>query len=83
MDIKQAIDDLNGLDANDLKKVGTAPLPVRAFLLVLLLVAIIGIGIWLLIKPKFLEFDKIAAQETTLKQTLTAHRKKLLTVKLI
>ncbi len=76
MDIKQAIDDLNGLDANDLKKVGTAPLPVRAFLLVLLLVAIIGIGIWLLIKPKFLEFDKIAAQETTLKQTFDSTQEK-------
>jgi len=76
VDIKQAIDDLNGLDANDLKKVGTAPLPVRAFLLVLLLVAIIGIGIWLLIKPKFLEFDKIAAQETTLKQTFDSTQEK-------
>lgn len=69
MDIKQAIDDLNGLDANDLKKVGTAPLPVRAFLLALLLVAIIGAGIWLLIKPKFLQLEQIAAQESTLKET--------------
>ena len=69
MDIKQAIDDLNGLDASDLKKVGTAPLPVKAFLLALLFAAIVGAGIWLLIKPKFLELDKVAAQEETLKQT--------------
>lgn len=69
MDIRQAIDDLNGLDASDLKKVGTAPLPVRAFLLALLFAAIVGAGIWLLIKPKFLELDKVAAQEQTLKQT--------------
>ncbi len=69
MDIKQAIDDLNGLDASDLKKVGTAPLPVRVFLLALLLAAIVGAGIWLLIKPKFLELDQVAAQEQTLKQT--------------
>lgn len=69
MDIRQVMDDLNGLDASDLKKVGTAPLPVKAFLLALLLAAIVGAGIWLLIKPKFLELDKVAAEETTLKQT--------------
>ena len=69
MDITQVIDDLNGLDASDLKKVGTAPAPVRAFLLVLLLAAIIGAGIWFLIKPKFLELDVVAAQESTLKET--------------
>lgn len=69
MDITQVIDDLNGLDASDLKKVGTAPAPVKAFLLVLLLAAIIGAGIWFLIKPKFLELDKVAAEETTLKET--------------
>ncbi len=69
MDIKQVMDDLNGLDASDLKKVGTAPLPVRALLLALLLAAIVGVGIWFLIKPKFLELDQVAAQEATLKQT--------------
>ena len=69
MDISQAIEDLNGLDASDLKKVGTAPFAVRAFLLALLLVAIVGAGIWFLIKPKFLELDQVAAQEQTLKET--------------
>lgn len=69
MDIGQAISDLNGLDASDLKRVGTAPLAVRGLILALGLAAIVGAGIWFLIKPKFLELDKVAAKEAVLKQT--------------
>ena len=69
MDIGQAISDLNGLDASDLKRVGTAPLAVRGLILALGLAAIVGAGIWFLIKPKFLELDKVAAKEEVLKQT--------------
>ena len=69
MDIGQAISDLQGLDASDLKKVGTAPLAVRGLILALGLVAIVGAGIWFLVKPKFLEVDQVASQEATLKQT--------------
>ena len=69
MDIGQAISDLQGLDASDLKKVGTAPLAVRGLILALALVAIVGAGIWFLVKPKFLEVDQVASQEATLKDT--------------
>lgn len=69
MDIGQAISDLQGLDASDLKKIGTAPLAVRGFMLALGLAVIVGVGIWFLIKPKFLALDKVAAQEEVLKQT--------------
>ncbi len=69
MDIGQAISDLNGIDASDFKKIGTAPLAVRGFMLALGLAAIVGAGIWFAIKPKFLELENVAAKEETLKQT--------------
>ena len=69
MDIGQAISDLNGIDASDFKKIGTAPVAVRGLMLALGLAAIVGAGIWFAIKPKFLELDNVAAKEETLKQT--------------
>lgn len=69
MNIGQAIEDLQGLDASDLKKIGTAPLAVRGLILVLLLAAIVGAGIWFLVKPKFLALDQVAAKEEILKET--------------
>jgi len=69
VDIGQAISDLNGLDASDIKKIGTAPLAVRGFLLALGLAIIVGAGIWFFVQPKFLTLDKVAAKEETLKQT--------------
>jgi len=69
VNIGQAFEDLQGLDASDLKKIGTAPLAARVFILALALAAIIGAGIWFLIKPKFLALDQVAAQEEVLKQT--------------
>lgn len=69
MNIGQAIEDLQGLDASDLKKIGTAPAAVRGLILVLLLAAIVGAGVWFLIKPKFLALDQVAAKEEILKDT--------------
>ena len=69
MNIGQAFEDLQGLEPSDLKKIGTAPLAARIFILALALAAIIGAGIWFLIKPKFLALDQVAAQEEVLKQS--------------
>jgi len=69
VDIGQAFSDLQGLDGSDLKKIGSAPVAVRGFILALGLAVIVGAGIWFLIKPKFLELDKVAAKEEILKQT--------------
>ena len=48
MNIGQAFEDLQNLDASDLKKIGTAPLAARIFILALALAAIVGAGIWFL-----------------------------------
>lgn len=67
MDIGQAFSDLQGLDAGDLKKIGTAPLAARVFVLALLFAAIVFAGIWFIVKPKFEQHDVIAAKESSLK----------------
>jgi len=74
VNIGQAFEDLQNLDASDLKKIGTAPLAARIFILALALAAIVGAGIWFLVKPKFLDLDQVAAQEEVLKQTLSASK---------
>lgn len=67
MDIGQAFSDLQNLDANDLKKIGTAPLAARVFVLALLFAAIVGAGMWFVVKPKFAQHDLIASKEQELK----------------
>ncbi len=67
MDIGQAFSDLQNLDAGDLKKIGTAPVAARIFVLALLFAAIVFAGIWFIVKPKFEQHDVIAAKESSLK----------------
>ncbi len=67
MDIGQAFSDLQNLEASDLKQIGSAPTGVKATVLALGLAAIVGCGIWFLVKPMFLDIDRIAAKESELK----------------
>jgi len=67
VDIGQITSDLNNLDVQDFKKIGTAPLAARAFILALLFAAIVGAGIWFLVKPKFGTLEGVAAKEQILK----------------
>jgi len=69
VDIGQAFSDLQSLDASDLKKVGSAPLAARAFILALGFVAIVSAGMWFMVKPMFNSLDRIAAKESSLKTT--------------
>ncbi len=67
MDIGQAFSDLQNLEASDLKQIGSAPTGVKATVLALGLAAIVGSGIWFLVKPMFLDIERIAAKEDELK----------------
>jgi len=67
VDIGQAFSDLQNLEASDLKQIGSAPTGVKATVLALGLAAIVGCGIWFLVKPMFLDIDRIAAKEGELK----------------
>ena len=67
MDIGQAFSDLQSLDASDLKKIGTAPLAARVFVLALIFAAIVFAGIWFIVQPKLQQHEVIAAKESDLK----------------
>ncbi|OED35576.1 hypothetical protein AB833_30085 [Chromatiales bacterium (ex Bugula neritina AB1)] len=60
---------MQGLEPDDLKKIGSAPLAVRALVLALGFAAIIGVGFWMMVVPKFNELDRTASKEQTLKTT--------------
>ncbi len=68
MDLKQAIEDLNNLDLEDLKRIGTAPTPVRVFVIVLVCVLVAGLGAWGLILPRVEQLESAERQEPELKR---------------
>ncbi len=67
MDIGQAFSDLQNLDQDDLKKIGSAPLAIRAIVLALLFTVLVVGGMWFVVKPKFERLDIIASKESDLK----------------
>lgn len=67
MNIQQAVEDLNSLQAEDLKLIGIAPLSVRIFLIIVLCCIIIGAGYWLFILPKQEQLESAQRQEIALR----------------
>lgn len=72
MDLQELMDQLNNLDAEDLKKIGSAPKPVKIFVLILLAIVIMAAGGWFVVKPEFKKLDKFKKQEITLRQEFDA-----------
>lgn len=67
MDLKLGNLDLNDLNDIDYRNLGEAPGPIKGFLLVVIVVAIIGAGYWFLIKDQFLELDRVERREAQLR----------------
>ncbi len=76
MNIGQAFNDLQNLDASDLKRIGSAPLAARLLVLALVLAAIVGAGIWLLIQPKFNDLQRVELKENGLRQVFDTEQAK-------
>ncbi len=76
MNIGQAFNDLQNLDASDLKRIGSAPLAARILVLALVLAAIVGAGIWLLIQPKFNDLQRVELKENGLRQVFDTEQAK-------
>jgi len=67
MDVSEAYQKLQELDVSDLKRIGTAPQPVRMGALVLLAVAILlGMG-WFLVKPAMADLEDAQQEEKELR----------------
>ena len=54
-----SVEDLNNLDVNDLKNIGTAPGIVKVFLIILLCVIVAAAAYFLVITPKLEEITKV------------------------
>ena len=76
MNIGQAFNDLQNVDASDLKRIGSAPLAARIMVLALVLAAIVGAGIWLLIQPKFNDLKRVELKENGLRQVFDTEQAK-------
>lgn len=61
--------DLNDIDINDIKKIGTAPAPVKAALIVVVCIAVAAAGYFLDTTKQLDELKKAKAEETTLRNT--------------
>jgi type IV pilus assembly protein PilO len=62
-----SLEDLNNLDVNDLKNIGTAPAIVKGILIILLCVIVAVAGYFLLTTPKLEELKKVEMEETNLR----------------
>lgn len=62
-----SLEDLNSLDINDIKNIGTAPGIVKGFLIVVLCIIVAVAGYFTLTTPKLEELNKVEKEELALK----------------
>ena len=62
-----SVEDINNLDINDIKNIGTAPGIVKVFLIVLLCVIVAAAAYFLVITPKLEELTKVEKEEINLR----------------
>ena len=63
--------DLNNIDVNDIKKIGMAPWPIKAVLIVIVCIAVATAGYFIDTTKQLDELKKAKAEEITLKQTFS------------
>ncbi|MDZ7788724.1 MAG: type 4a pilus biogenesis protein PilO [Halofilum sp. (in: g-proteobacteria)] len=69
MDVGEAIQKLNNLDVQDLRKIGTAPKPVQIAVILVLVIAILGAIGWFVVRPQFETLEKAERTEQELRET--------------
>ena len=76
MAFKDTIDELQRIDQEDFKRIGTAPVALRVLLVVAACAATIGAMYHFMVKPQFVELAAAEAKETTLRATFDAEQSK-------
>lgn len=76
MDIGRAFQDLQTLNVEDLGKIGSAPLGVRTFVIILIMAIVIGLGIWLFVIPRIDLLKASEEKEIVLRNTFNDEQKK-------
>lgn len=69
MDVGEAIQKLNNLDVQDLRKIGTAPKPVQIAVILVLVIAILGAIGWFVVRPQFETLEQEERTEQDLRET--------------
>ena len=69
MDVGEAIQKLNNLDVQDLRKIGTAPKPVQIAVILVLVIAILGAIGWFVVRPQLDTLERAERAEQELRQT--------------
>lgn len=64
-----SLEDMNELDINDLKRIGTAPTAVRVILIIILCILVVVAGYFMVITPKMEELKKAEKEESSLRRT--------------
>ena len=70
MGFAEQMESLKGFDVNDLdfNNAGSWPAPIKAIVLLLVFILILGGGYWFLIKDQYASLDRVEAEEVKLKQ---------------
>jgi len=76
MAFSDTIAELQKIDGEDFKRIGTAPVALRAFLIILACAAVIGGMAHLMIKPQFDKLKVVEAQEIQLRQKFDSEQAK-------
>lgn len=76
MDVREAIEKLNNLDVEDLKKIGTAPQPIKLLVIALLAVVIVAAMGWFLVKPELEARERAERKEQELREQFEIVQKK-------
>lgn len=76
MAFSNAIADLQSIDGEDFKRLGTAPVLLRALLIILAIGAVIAAMGWFLIKPEFDRLEVVKAKEVTLRDKFDSEQAK-------
>ncbi len=63
-------------DPDSIKKIGTAPFPIRIGAIVLIIVIIFALGWWKVINPKLAEIEVLESKEQELRQTFDRQQRK-------
>jgi type IV pilus assembly protein PilO len=71
-----SLEEMNELDVNDLKRIGTAPTAVKVVLIVILCILVAVGGYFLVITPKMEELEKAEREESSLRSTFNEKAQK-------
>lgn len=67
IDIGELIGKLNELDIEDFKKIGSAPTPIKIFVIVLACLIVLGLGIWQITMPQLEKLETAEKKEMELR----------------